>query len=241
MKKLNILCTSLALLSLCIANATGVTLRDYTADAATKGPNNFPDLDPFGPRLFTGTSGTNRAPLNSVVWFLSSTNSLLTLNPANGFGPGGVLTADDTLLFSVPIVGVNDPFFGPELNAGGYITRSVEAGFDPLGFGPGETLIPAVNLTKNIYVCLWNALDSTPNDFVPTAGTTYGLLSLGVRPVPDLGNSDWSITENIYSGHYLLTSGSENIPEPSSFALLGLGLLGLIGCRRFTTKPLPQT
>lgn len=192
----------------------------YIADAATYG--NLSISSDYAAKLFTGTQASPGPPVpdGTVLWFVASVDNVFNSGgDFGGQGPGGFLTADDTLLFSIGVNGVANG--GPQ----GSLIRDSDNASAMLN-------IPVANSPKNIHVYLWGGPNSTgnPSAFVPGPGNTWGELSLGVRPDPNTPgqNANWIWNIPIYSG----TIGV--IPEPSTLALAGLGVVGLFGYRRFT-------
>jgi hypothetical protein len=165
--------------------------------------------DVFGNPLYSNPS--TLAPTNTIVWFVASVDSSLgTFGLNTTITPDQLLGPDDTLLVQTKLDG-----------AGG-------------AFGPGilfETYdnIPAVNGTRNIFLILFGnrtapgLVNHTPGD-----GDQFGFAALGVRPPPQFGNADWSPLSSVIGNTHLIV-----IPEPSTYLLGGLGLLGLLGYRRF--------
>src|SRR5690242_8181217 len=55
----------------------------------------------YAPRFYLDAGFSQFAPLNTVVWFVGSADAQVPTNSFGGFGPGGVLGADDTLIQQV--------------------------------------------------------------------------------------------------------------------------------------------
>jgi PEP-CTERM motif len=152
-----------------------------------------------------------RAPVNTVVWFVASTDTQLGTFTGNTLTPDQLLGPDDTLVRQVKVDG-----------GGG-------------GFGPGylsDTIanIPAANATRNIFLILFGnqTATGTPN-LTPSGGETFGFAALGVRTVPGFGNADWSSSLDVLGNTHNITA----IPEPSTYLLSAMGLLAAAGYRRF--------
>jgi hypothetical protein len=151
------------------------------------------------------------APINTIVWFVASVDANLgtfglntTLTPEQLLGP------DDTLLIQTKVDGVGGVF------GEGVLFETYDN-------------IPAVNASRNMFMIVFGnrtapgVVNHTPGD-----GDQFGFASLGVRPPPGFGNADWSPLAEVIGNTHLIV-----IPEPSTYLLGGLGLLGLLGYRRF--------
>lgn len=187
----------------------------------------------FYQTLAGGIVTGNEAQTNStIVWFVADTlaNGIQTTD----LSAGNVLGNDDIILWQD---------YGDGQQTGNANARYLRTGIsvlDNVGFENAP-----------IYVYVWNAtyISSGPNSvFGPDNtslplqglagafneinvqdGMKYGTLLLGPRPPPMSGNASWAIFQNVFMDQFTVAA----IPEPSTFALAGLGLVGLIGYRRF--------
>jgi hypothetical protein len=173
----------------------------YNADA-----NIGPD---FNNTLFS--AGTTPAPLNTIVWFVASTDANLgTFGLNTVLTPDQLLGADDTILVQAKVDGGSGG--GP-----GYLVETYSG-------------IDISNSPKNIFVLLFGnqTAGGTPN-LTPVGGELFGFASLGVRANPAFGNADWSPLGSIVGNTHQIVA----VPEPATYLLSMLGVAGLIGYRRF--------
>jgi hypothetical protein len=179
---------------------------------------------PVAPRLYLDDAFTQPAPLGTTIWFVADLDGdgVATEASADGrISPDRLLASDDYFLFADVLDG-DQP--GPV--AGQY--RRVGLAIDP-----PEGLTTEQLASAHISVLLWNF---TGTDTAPQAGSTFGVLDLGVIPAPPIGNPFWAIDENLSASTYLL------IPEPATTGLaVALGLGGIACVRRFRNRsPSPQ-
>jgi hypothetical protein len=192
---------------LSVAAACGLTLISTNTASAylADGRTIISDPNATEARLYSTTSVL--APVQSVIWFVADTlNNGINLAPADG---ASVLAVDDILIRADNVDG---SLFGT--NPGKYIRGGIAV----------DDSFAAVP----IYFYLWNTLSASPDTFVPQNGDTFGTYSLGVVPPPQVGNAFWGIDGNVFGDTYIV-----GVPEPSTYLLSGLGLLGLAAYRRF--------
>jgi hypothetical protein len=181
--------------------SVGSQVQAYDADV-----NIGPD---FNNTLFS--QGTTPAPLDTIVWFVASTDANLGTFGANTtLTPDQLLGPDDTLISQRKVDGAAGAY------GAGYLVDIVSG-------------IDAANAPRNIFVILFgNETAAGSPNLTPDGGETFGFAALGVRTVPGFGNADWSPLGSIVGNTHLIV-----IPEPSTYLLGGLGLLALVGYRRF--------
>jgi hypothetical protein len=172
---------------------------------------------PLATKLFL--EGGTPAPLGTPIWFVadlqrdglrSETLGRTTLLPSEFLG------ADDHVLLRDMVDGDQ-----PGAQAGRF--RRVGASVQiPAGAAPEAVL------AANIYVVLWDTASVTD---APVAGAQFGLLNLGVRSRPDLGNPFWAIQEDLSATSYAV------VPEPAVTLGAGLMLAGWIAGRLMRRNP----
>lgn len=164
----------------------------------------------FNNTLFS--QGTTPAPLNTIVWFVASTDANLGTFGANTtLTPSQLLGPDDFLIAQRKVDGAAGAY-GP-----GYLVDII-------------TGVDAANASRNIFVVLFgNETAAGSPNLTPDGGETFGFASLGIRTVPGFGNADWSPLGNIVGNTHNITA----IPEPSTYLLSSLGFLAIAGYRRF--------
>jgi hypothetical protein len=164
--------------------------------------------DVFGNPLRSNPS--TLAPINTIVWFVASVDSSLgTFGLSTTITPDQLLGPDDTLLVQTKVDGAEGAY------GEGVLFETYEN-------------IPSVYTNRNIFLILFGnrTAPGTPNH-IPGDGDQFGFAALGVRPKPDFGNADWSPLSAVIGNTHLIV-----IPEPSTYLLGGIGLLGLLGYRR---------
>jgi hypothetical protein len=129
------------------------------------------------------------APTNTTIWFVADTgaNGVPTNPPANQ-----VLGPDDVLVYADVVDGTilgNQP--------GRFSRRSI-------------LVRNIVSTNAEVYVYLWNGQGAAHE---PQPGSTFGLFRIGVVPVPQIGNAQWLITENVRADQQ--TVGSVVLLPPS--------------------------
>jgi hypothetical protein len=196
--------TLLALIG--IASASVANAQDYSAAART-----FDGSGQFANRLYSDNAFTTLAPVQSIIWFVADTsNNGVPTNPFEG----SVLGGDDVLIFQDVVDGT---LIGSQAGR----------------FSRNYAVVPSATREASIYVYLWNQTSGqttpTTTGFSPVAGNTFGILNLGNVTEPAVGDALWYITQNISSAQYTVNA----IPEPSTYLLSGLAVLGLVGYRRF--------
>lgn len=169
-------------------------------------------------RLYSDAGFTTLAPVGTTVWWVADKNNNgipLLGQPGSAVTHDGILGVDDVLLFQ----------------------DSVDGGI--FGANPGKynrtlTVPDGQNIeTSSIYMILFartagGGLVTSPT-FTPTAGgETYGALNVGINPIPQVGNASWFVTANVQSGQFTVPVA---VPEPSTYALVGIGLAGLLARR----------
>lgn len=171
--------------------------------------------------IYTSVATPNLAPAGTIIWYVSAgaDGVLGTFN--NGTPPSmifdtQVLGGDDVLLGQAR---VGSEMFGLALGDGSLI----------------ETItVDTIHSSRNIFVLAWGSdVDlSNPSGSVPiltpTPGDFFNFVNLGVRLAPAVGNANWDLASPLFSSGITIA-----VPEPSTLALAGLGLVGLFGYRRF--------
>lgn len=201
----------------------------YLADAK----NQLSALDTTGTsRFFAGTAEAPGAGFNSlttgIYWFVADTAGNGIQNPSTAMA-GDILGADDRILWQ-------------DFGDGSTATTTLLGRFARNGIPVNDSYA-----NNNIYVYVWNrpipvalphpgaapASEGGTDIFVESStmeGYKFGVLQLGVRPPPPTGgNGSWAVFADVYADTFTVAA----VPEPSTFALAGLGLVGLIGYRRF--------
>jgi hypothetical protein len=170
-------------------------------------------------RLFQA-DGTTPAPTGTVIWYVADvSNNGLVLNSA---GPNSVFDID----FSNPnsILGSDNIFlFEARVGDGIALPAARPGKVNKTGVGVPDTL-SIRNAT--IYALLFNQQDPV---FTPVPGDTFGIFNLGNPTEPPLGSTPYFITGNVSWNTYTVTA----VPEPSTYAMMLLGGLGVLGYRRF--------
>ena len=174
-------------------------------------------------RLFTDSGFTTVAPTNSLMWFVyDSTGNGVPTAPLNG-SAGQMFGADDIFLFQDVVDGT---VLG---NGAGRYTQTFNS-------ARNSDISASVGNTGKIVVYLWNVPANpivapgsfaSTSRFTPNQGNTIGTFSLNSLGDPGFGVQNWNITGNINGSQFIV-----GVPEPSTYALMGIGLIGLIA-RRF--------
>ena len=68
---------------------------------------------------------------------------------------------------------------------------------------------------------------------IPTDFDVYTMANNGATGFTNTANGVWTVTESLNTDDLLLTYTPEAVPEPSTYALMGLGLLSLVVIHRF--------
>lgn len=141
--------------------------------------------------------------VSNVIWFVADT---LTNGVPTSPLAGSILGADDVLITNL------------------YVGAGIGLGVKVGRLGPlTVTGISDVLSNAHIYAYLWNVPLGTT---VGQVGQQFGVLDLGIQ-LPNLPNpATWTISSPIYGDTYSV------IPEPSTIALVGFGLLGAWAIRR---------
>lgn len=212
MKKLT-LAAIVAVLSGAAANAQTITADIISATSPS---------DPTIVNRFFQADGTTRAPLNTVIWFVADTaQNGLNLNSAGAntvfdvdfSNPSSILGGDNLFLAQVRVgsgIGTIPPG-----NQAGKINATATVSNTALVQG------------ANIFALLFNQSDA--GTLVPVAGDTFGIFNLGNPVEPVLGNVPYYVSGNISWNTYTVAA----VPEPSTYAMMLLGGLGVLGYRRF--------
>jgi hypothetical protein len=181
----------------------------YYADVFTG-----PDKDNIDTKLYL--SAGNVAPTNRVLWFVVDTNNDgVDTTPVQG----SILGADDILVFQDTVGGGDIEGFGIE---GQYLGVPM-GGLSPVNLSDSYQ-------TKHIWVYLWNVVEGTT---VGLAGQTFGALDIGAIARVNPNNAQWGINQNVYANQYSVAP----IPEPSTYAMIGMGIVaGIAALRRHRRK-----
>ncbi len=187
--------------------ALTVQLRDLLAySASVKTQVSATDATGVN-RLFLFNGQTNLAPIGSTIWFVADTASNGV--PHNPTDPGSVLGVDDRLIWT-DIVDGNQPGIFP-----GRYSQTLT------NLDPNDALVP-------VFFYLWGNLQGS--NAVPDFGSTYGLFSVGVVADPGFGAAQWPIINNVFGNTFTVVGA---VPEPAALVLVGLGLVSVLGYRRF--------
>lgn len=186
--------------------ATSTTVLGWAVDAQTSGTTT---------QLYLDTANTILAPTGTVIWFVAD------------LGNNGVITSPTVSDISNIKLGL-----GGDALIWADIVDGSRAGNQAGKFTRGSISVPDTTAfsNANIYVYLWNVTAATSGTVaevaIGTIGQTFGVLNLGVTTIPGGGNATWSIATPIAADSYAI------IPEPSTIALVGFGLLGAWAIRR---------
>lgn len=161
------------------------TRAQYRADAKTT----VSAADDRGQtRLFLDESRTP-APIGTVLWFVADrAGNGVPLAPSEG----AILGADDVLLH---VDRVDGTLAGSQL---GRFNRS------------GIQVVDSSLATATVFVYLWSS--AQPGEFVPRAGERFDVLSLGVRPPPQVGNALWFISEDMFADRHVVGGAGSDTP-----------------------------
>ena len=196
------------------------SFRTGTAAANANNVVNFADAS-------TATSGGNTADLSSSYPVVNGTQSGTTLvAPTAGGTADGILDLGDSLANAAT---------GPTKNTGFFSASSGGAAF-LLGAGVNSVLVGEFQLTLGPTVLTGGTTIGyylRPRTTGTTATKFYNSFSAGGAPAAGFSylgsNSAASITNAFAYNNVVLSTA---VPEPSAFAMLALGALGIVGFRR---------
>ncbi len=171
------------------------------------------ESSPLQARLFL--SNESPAPPGTALWFLVDTHrnglALEGLSPRTDVRMSEILGLDDFVLLQDRVDGDQ-----PGTWLGGYrrMNQEIElpAGLTLDALGQG-----------NIYALLWDDMSFGPQ---PAEGSRFGILNIGVNPLPAEGNVFWAIDQNLVAGSFTL------VPEPELALAGAAGILGLWAASR---------
>jgi hypothetical protein len=168
----------------------------YFAEAKTVTTNmGTVSTSPTQTRLFLQTGTSNAAPLGTTVWFVADRAGDGV--PTNGVS-AAVLGSDDVLVAVDTLDGDN-----PGNVAGRYRRLTIQVD-DALVDSP-------------FYMYLWNGQGT---NFVPEAGSTFGVFRIGVSRPPEIGNAPWLIDQNIHADQFTVGGGGGSTNRAPTIAAI---------------------
>jgi hypothetical protein len=177
---------------------------------------------------FTYSSSSN--PLGSAIAASSINVSSFALGNETGFSLTGTLSAPANTVVDVSISYVVTAPVGQLINDAILVTAG-----GPLGAGGTGTYAVNETLTNAVTFAGIASLSGTnppppgaASDFASFAGVNSILVSKDIRITGGSNGESLSIITQAFS--------STGVPEPASFALLGIGMTGFLALRRFFKK-----
>jgi PEP-CTERM motif len=221
-----------------LAIAAGVLLIGFAATGAQAGPVQVTeDGGQFNFTLTsTGTPGTvtisfsdvTLSEVNGVVLgtTIASSLSTLTLATTKDSGPG----APPSNLYTFSMVGLgNTKTFGPTVGSQAILDYDLPGKGNAIALTSGGTGFLNASGTIPMGSVLANALpglDFSPFDLGGTIGLTFNEVRTDIGFIVANGGT--------FTGAGGFTEAA--VPEPGSFALLGVGMTGFLAFRRFFKK-----
>jgi hypothetical protein len=182
-----------------------VSAQSYLADLST---TLLPTGGGVADRLYLDAAFTTEAPVGARLWVVADTDGNGLPSYAGAISPDLVLGSGDQIIFYDAVDGTI---------LGNQTGRYNRAGITSLN----------ENANYNLYAFLWGRGVPTSEADV-AVGDTFGVFNIGIRPPPGVGNASWYIYENINGSQFSITP----VPEPTTGAIAGLGLIGLALLRR---------
>lgn len=192
------------------------TLSTFTPPALNGNTNNpiiapfFADVDTRGGAT-TATPGGNSTGSNMVYWDLDTVGSVFTVT----WDDVGYFSSSTNLLNSFQLALINQ----------GNGDFDIEFRFEDLNWTTGDSSGGSNGLGGTVARSGWSSGNGT--DFAELSASGNQAAMLGLTNTSNVG------VAGLY--RFGVRNGQVSVPEPTTFAILGLGLLGLAG-RRFIKK-----
>ena len=189
------------------------------------------------------------APTNTIdgadlSWNQSESNTLQTFDEQQDIAIKGNSIRVDYLIgqnlsLGQSFTGVNNSGSNLYLKEGTYSSHLLH--FDPIGTKSGTAQHIRVEFTDNIIAVILGGEYLKLSDFLLGSATTYYEPSISRRMETQdlftLESENTLLVDKVSVGRYWTDDArvlTQKVPEPSSWALFGLGLLGLMGARKIT-------
>lgn len=222
MKKIKML-IGIALMSASAFATASITSVNSPTGRATFGSTDVIDWSSLGP---------SQTPVASPFSISSGGGIAATVSkPSGGFerrdqpnGWGGNFTDGSSLLWTAgSIVGAVDVTFGSLISGFGFQINPDNS--DTL------TTVDIFDIANSLLVSFSLTTNDRSQPSASFIGFTSDMTDISRFTVRQNGFNDFAINQLS-----LITVGSSNVPEPTSIALLGLGLLGFAASRRKSAK-----